>query len=170
MKYSDFTTAREIGSKVIAQFKPKFYVNNVKNKPGHENEMSLQSKVNVWLMSVAGATPFRKEIYGSMFRAYPQSVLNLCFGEYRNLFKEFIDTSCTILSIPTFRARFKEWSKGNKSTELVSCPQTETPEPDKMEQASKELLNNDGVYGYVDENLKTKIKKIINKTVENYLH
>lgn len=129
--------------------------------------MNLSSKVNIWLRSVVGVKPFWKEVYGRRFPAYPESVLEKCFGEYRDLFVEFIDTPQSILDLPAFKMRFKEWGKVPKYTDSYN-DYSEEVVPDEMKAASEELLKNDGIYGYIEERLRVKIRKMINEAVKHY--
>lgn len=164
---ANFTTAREIGSSIIATFKPKFFVNNTRNKPGYEDEMTLSSKINMWIRSVMRIHPFTQVIYGRKFPAYPAYVYDECFGDYVQLFREFINTPSKNINIGLFRDRYAHWF--DEPAEDYITPVRELPEPNPMDAASDELLKNDGVYGYIPESLKAKVKKIISESVSEVL-
>jgi hypothetical protein len=149
--FPNVLTTSEIGSKIIAQKNLKFYKSSKTNKDAYLDEPKLNAKLHIWFKKIMGLSPLPKfaNMYWKKVDGYTQAAVDLALSTYRDLLFEFLDTPISDIDYKVFNKRFLLWN--NKAERTYSCHKDDTEkEVDPMEQASKELLMADDIFGYID--------------------
>lgn len=154
-------SAIQVASKVIAEFQPKFYPSSTKINPEYKGEPSLPSKLHVWFKGILSQEETFQKSYIKKYPVFKRALINKSFGKYRDIFEKFINTLMKDIRVQSFKDMIRWIDTPHETTVWDSRDHSPEKEPDPMEVASDELLRNDGVYGYIDEKLISKIKNIV---------